>query len=88
VLVIPALLLAVGLFGVLIVVAILMWFTALFTAKVPEGIRNVAAWCLRYTAQTDAYLYLLTDVYPHSSPLEGAEPAPEPVAVPEALSAA
>jgi hypothetical protein len=31
------------------------------------------AYALRYFAQTNAYLYLLTDVYPHASPLEGEE---------------
>jgi hypothetical protein len=30
---------------------------------------------LRYQAQTNAYLALLTDAYPHASPLEG-EDAP------------
>jgi hypothetical protein len=49
----------------------------------PEGLRNLGASCIRYTAQLDAYLFLLTDRYPFASPvLEGAEPAPEP-SVPE-----
>src|SRR5262249_53461702 len=87
VLVVPALILAVGFWGVLLVASVLTWFTALFTAKAPEGIRNVAAWSLRYVGQTNAYFNLLTDVYPHSSPLEGAEPAPEPVASPGAFPA-
>jgi hypothetical protein len=73
---IPAMLLTFGFWFALFVVTVLMWFTALFTAKVPEGLRNVAAWALRYSAQLEAYLYLVTDVYPHSSPLEGAETAP------------
>ena len=29
------------------------------------------AYALRYLAQTNAYLFLLTDAYPHASPLEG-----------------
>src|SRR5262249_34886884 len=66
VLVVPALILAVGFWGVLLVASVLTWFTALFTAKAPEGIRNVAAWSLRYVGQTNAYFNLLTDVYPHS----------------------
>jgi hypothetical protein len=77
VLVIPAVMLTVGLWGVLLVASILIWFTALFTAEAPEGIRNTAGWSLRYIGQTNAYFYLLTDVYPHSSPLEGTEAAPE-----------
>ena len=73
ILVIPAFIVTVGLWGVVIIAAFLTWFTALFTARAPEGLRNVTAWALRYSGQTNAYLYLLTDVYPHSSPLEGAE---------------
>jgi hypothetical protein len=73
---IPAFILAFGFWVALVVVSILMWFTALITARAPEGLRNVAAWALRYHGQVNAYYNLLTDVYPHSSPLEGAEPAP------------
>jgi hypothetical protein len=75
---IPAGILAFGFWLVLFALAVLMWFTALFTAKVPEGLRNVAAWALRYLGQLRAYTDLITDVYPHSSPLEGAEPVREP----------
>ncbi len=88
ILVVPAFLITAGLWGVLIVAAFLTWFTALFTARAPEGLRNVSAWALRYSGQTNAYLYLLTDVYPHSSPLEGASPAPVPAAEQEAVPAA
>ena len=49
--------------------------TVLAQAIVNEGLRNVTAWALRYSGQTNAYFYLLTDAYPHSSPLEGVEPA-------------
>jgi Domain of unknown function (DUF4389) len=74
---IPALILSGGLSGVLAIAAILTWFTALFTARAPEGLRNVMAWSLRYGGQVNAYFNLITDVYPHSSPLEGAEAAPQ-----------
>jgi hypothetical protein len=30
----------------------------------PEGMRNLQAFSLRYHAQAQAYLYLLTDRYP------------------------
>jgi hypothetical protein len=73
---IPAWILSIGFFFVLFVSAFLTWFTALFTAKAPEGLRNLSAWALRYLGQVNAFYYLLTDVYPFSSPLEGAEPAP------------
>jgi Domain of unknown function (DUF4389) len=50
--------------------------------RMPEGLRNLGASCLRYTAQTYAYFALLTDRYPYASPvLEGkppVAPAPEP----------
>ena len=44
--------------------AVFSWFIALFTARVPEGIRNFAAFALRYETQTYAYLALLTPRYP------------------------
>jgi len=34
----------------------------------PEGLRNLGAVSLRYTAQVNAYVFLLTDEYPYSSP--------------------
>ena len=42
----------------------------------PWGLRNLAAYALRYDAQTAAYFLLITDAYPHASPLEGA-PTPQ-----------
>lgn len=55
----------------LLVNAVLMWFYALATGRAPEGLRNLSAFALRYAGQVDAYLFFLTDVYPHASPLEG-----------------
>lgn len=46
------------------VLAFFSWFIALFTARVPEGIRNFAALALRYESQTYAYIALLTPRYP------------------------
>jgi hypothetical protein len=46
------------------VLALFSWFVALFTARVPEGIRNFAALALRYESQTYAYIALLTSRYP------------------------
>ena len=71
---IPALLLAGALGGVAFIVAFLGWWYALVTGRMPEGMRNLGASCLRYTAQTYAYLMLLTERYPHASPL--LEPGP------------
>jgi hypothetical protein len=59
----------------LAVAAFLTWFVALATGAAPWGLRNFSAYALRYGAQLNAYGYLLTDAYPHASPLEGAAPA-------------
>jgi Domain of unknown function (DUF4389) len=44
--------------------AIFSWFVALILGRVPEGLRNFAAFALRYEQQTAAYSYLLTPRYP------------------------
>jgi 2-(1,2-epoxy-1,2-dihydrophenyl)acetyl-CoA isomerase len=49
---------------VLVVVAILSWFAALAVGRVPDGFQSLGIYCLRYHAQTYAYLLLLTDRYP------------------------
>jgi hypothetical protein len=49
------------------VVAILAWFYALFTGQANKGMRDLQAYCLRYQAQTHAYLLLLTQRYPSFS---------------------
>jgi hypothetical protein len=69
---IPAGLVNSALGAALVINAILIWFYALATARAPEGLRNLSAYALRYNGQAGAYLVLLTDVYPHASPLEGA----------------
>ena len=69
---IPAFVVSGALDGVLLVVAFLGWWYALVRGRMPEGLRNLGAFGLRYTAQTYAYLFLLTDRYPHGAPvLEG-----------------
>ena len=78
VLAVPALILA-GVFGWLLgVVAILGWFAALATGRMPVGLRNAGAFALRYTAQTCAYLLLVSPAYPYSGPCLETAPAPEP----------
>jgi hypothetical protein len=64
ILVIPALLMASVLGNVSRLLGIFSWFIALFTGKVPEGIRNFAAFALRFELQTFAYYMLLTQRYP------------------------
>jgi 2-(1,2-epoxy-1,2-dihydrophenyl)acetyl-CoA isomerase len=67
VLALPALLFTYVLSMVALVVAILSWFVAVFAARVPVGFQHLGAYCLRYQAQTLAYLFLLTDRYPSLS---------------------
>jgi Domain of unknown function (DUF4389) len=59
----------------LAVAAFLTWFVALATGSAPWGLRNFSAYALRYGAQLNAYAFLITETYPHASPLEGAAPA-------------
>lgn len=68
VLVLPALVVEGALGGVALVAALLGWFVALALGRMPVGFRNVSAYAIRYGAQTDGYLYLLTDRYPFSGP--------------------
>jgi hypothetical protein len=71
VLVFPAFVVDSALGGALYATALLTWFYALVKGAAPWGLRNLAAYALRYDAQTQAYVLLLTDSYPHASPLEG-----------------
>ena len=86
ILAIPAFLIQAALDAVLNVVAILGWFASLFTGRMPRGLRNLGAFCLRYAAQTSAYSFLLlTDRYPYAGPPAGGPreasetPVPGPV---------
>jgi hypothetical protein len=68
---IPAILVNAALSGALFTAAVLTWFYGLVKGSAPWGLRNLSAYALRYDAQTNGYFYLVTDVYPHASPLEG-----------------
>jgi 2-(1,2-epoxy-1,2-dihydrophenyl)acetyl-CoA isomerase len=61
---VPAFVLTVVLGYVLYIVAFLGTFYALALGRYPRGFRDLSAYCLRYQAQTFAYLLLLTDRYP------------------------
>jgi hypothetical protein len=76
-LVIPAFIVAGALGGVALVIALLAWWYAIVTARMPEGMRNLGASCLRYSAQTYAYALLVTDRYPYAAPVLR-ERTPEP----------
>jgi immune inhibitor A len=45
-------------------IAVFSWFVALVLGRLPEGMRNFAAFALRYEQQTTGYAYLLTQRYP------------------------
>jgi Domain of unknown function (DUF4389) len=78
---IPALVVAGALGGVVLVIAFLGWWYALVKAQMPQGMRNLGVACLRYSAQTYAYLLLVTERYPYAAPvLREAEPEPQEIA--------
>jgi hypothetical protein len=64
----PALLIASALGGAVFTAAFLGWFVGLILGRMPEGLRNLGAYGLRYGGQTYAYLYFLTGRYPDSGP--------------------
>jgi hypothetical protein len=85
----PAAIVAGAYGGALFVVALLGWFAALFTGRMPTGLRDLGAAGIRYSAQLSAYALLVTDRYPYAAPfLDDAagdrEPAPAltPLAAP------
>ena len=83
VLAVPAFLLSSAYGGVALVAAILAWFAALATGRIPSGLRDIGAASLRYQAQTNAYVLLLSSRYPDSSPALVSRPAPlVPIAEP------
>jgi hypothetical protein len=67
ILAIPALILQYVLVYLLELLAFLGWFACLALGRMPEGMRNLGAYCLRYQQQTLGYIFLLTDRYPSLS---------------------
>jgi hypothetical protein len=80
ILVIPAYIFATVLGTVLQVVAFLGWFASLALGRMPKGLRDLGAYCLRYQTQMYAYLMLLTQRYP--SLAGGASGVEAPAALP------
>jgi hypothetical protein len=68
VLAVPAFLVSSALSTALWVAAFLGWFAALFTGRMPDGLRKLGLLALRYSAQTNAYGTLLTNRYPYAGP--------------------
>ena len=54
--------------GLAFAVAFLAWWVGLFRARIPRGMRDLLVYCLGYSAQVSAYVFLLTDRYPFASP--------------------
>jgi hypothetical protein len=67
ILAIPAWILVQILSNLLTLLAFFGWFVALVLGRLPQGLRDLEAFCLRYSTQTNAYLLLLTDRYPSLS---------------------
>jgi hypothetical protein len=64
----PAFLVATALGGAQALAAVGGWFASLATGRMPNGLRNLLAYSLRYSAQTYAYALLVTPRYPYSGP--------------------
>jgi hypothetical protein len=64
VLAIPAYILSYVFSYVMEIVALIGWFVALATGRMPRGMENLSLYCLRYQMETWAYLILLTGRYP------------------------
>lgn len=60
----PAAILAGVLNYLSLAIAFFAWFVCLALGRIPEGMRNLQAFSIRYHAQTSAYEYLLTERYP------------------------
>lgn len=78
ILVIPAYVFMYVMALVLEIVAFLGWFVCLALGRMPVGMRDLGAYCLRYQQQTFGYVFLLTDRYPTI----GSEPPREQVGPP------
>lgn len=64
ILAVPAAILAWVFSQVLGIVAFLGWFACLVLGRMPKGMRDLGAYCLRYQEQTYCYVFLLTERYP------------------------
>ena len=65
---IPAFLVSGSLYGAMWTASFFGWFVALVRGEMPDGIRNLGAFALRYGGQVSAYAFVLTDRYPYAGP--------------------
>ena len=69
ILAVPAFILNSALSSALFVAGFLGWFASLFTGRMPDGLRRLGLYALRFNAQTSAYGWgLLTSRYPYPGP--------------------
>jgi Domain of unknown function (DUF4389) len=71
--------------GLAFAIAFLAWWVALVRSRIPRGMRDLLVYCLGYSAQVSAYVFLITDRYPFASPsafVSRAEPSAPPVGEP------
>jgi len=71
----PALIASYVMNGLTEMLTIFAWFVAIFTGRIPEGMRNLIAFTIRYHIQTQAYVFLLTSTYPSFNVGLDAQPA-------------
>lgn len=64
ILAIPALVVSQVLGYLLALLSFIAWIVILVTGRIPAGLRDLIAFCTRFTAQTNAYVMLLTERYP------------------------
>jgi hypothetical protein len=62
---IPAHIVAYFLGLLLAVLWVIAWVVGMITGAIPEGMRNLIAWIIRFSQQTYGYVMLLTDRYPN-----------------------
>jgi hypothetical protein len=60
----PAIVLAYVFGLVVFLVALMSWFVAIAIGRIPKGMRDLSAYCVRFQGQTLGYLTLVTSRYP------------------------
>jgi hypothetical protein len=61
---IPAIIIGIGIYIAMVVVAIISWFAILFTGKHPRGMFDFLRRAVRYVLRVQSYTLLMADTYP------------------------
>jgi hypothetical protein len=64
----PALIAGAAFSTVMLVAGIGAWWAGLVVGRIPEGLKGLLAWAIRYQAQLYGYLLLVTGRYPYTGP--------------------